>query len=219
MGMRMQELAERSGLPRTTIHHYIREDLLPPGQKTAPNAAQYDETHLERLRLITRLRGEQFGELSIAEVREVLDGLSRGLGLRAAVELVDRGMQASPPDEGVWCSVPALAKAAGVAETFVRELVEAKILGDDSSDAFGPGDLIVTRACDELCSDGGLAPDELAPLAELFREVGNYAATLLEVKAFRSGGVSEAAVEDAPEGARRELSGFSEALLWRAFER
>lgn len=215
----MQELSERSGLPRTTIHHYIREDLLPPARKTAPNAAEYDETHLERLRLITRLRGEEFGELSIAEVREVLDGLSRGLGLRAAVELVDRGMQASLPDEGAWGSVPALAKAAGVAETFVRELVEAKILEDDGTDAFGPGDLIVTRACDELCSDGGLSPDELAPLAELFREVGNYAATLLEVKAFRSGGVSEAAVEDAPEGAQRELSGFSEALLWRAFER
>lgn len=215
----MQELSDRSGLPRTTIHHYIREDLLPPAQKTAPNAAEYEEEHLERLHLITRLRGEEFGELSIPEVREVLAALSRGLDLRAAVELVHRGMQASPPDEGTWASVPAFAEAAGVAEAFVRELVEAGILADDSSDAFGPGDLIVTRACAEVCSDGGLVPDELAPLAELFREVGNYAATLLEVKSFRSGGVPADVAGDAPERARSDLSGFSEALLWRAFER
>lgn len=50
-----------------TLH---REDLLPPGELTSPNQAQYDEAHLRRLKLIRAL--VDVGDLSIAATRDVL---------------------------------------------------------------------------------------------------------------------------------------------------
>ena len=79
----MRGLSEASGLPRTTIHHYIREGLLPPAIKSARNAAMYGPQHLERLRLISQLRGGPGGELSIPQIRTALahsDGLSAEVG-------------------------------------------------------------------------------------------------------------------------------------------
>jgi DNA-binding transcriptional MerR regulator len=68
--MRVGELSRRSGVPVPTIKYYVREGLLPPGELTSPNQAQYDEGHVRRLRLIRAL-GE-VGDLSIAETRDVL---------------------------------------------------------------------------------------------------------------------------------------------------
>lgn len=68
--MRISELSRRSGVATTTIKFYLREGLLPPGQLTAATRAEYDETHLSRLRLIRALYGP--GGLSLAAIRDVL---------------------------------------------------------------------------------------------------------------------------------------------------
>jgi DNA-binding transcriptional MerR regulator len=68
--MRIAELKRRSGVPVPTIKYYIREGLLPPGELTSPNQAQYDEAHLRRLKLIRAL--VDVGDLSIAATRDVL---------------------------------------------------------------------------------------------------------------------------------------------------
>lgn len=69
--MRMAELAARSGVPRETIHFYLREGLLPRPRKAGRTVAYYDEGHLERLRLVRRLREEKY--LPIAVIRRLLD--------------------------------------------------------------------------------------------------------------------------------------------------
>ncbi|GAC1364737.1 MAG: MerR family transcriptional regulator [Actinomycetota bacterium] len=68
--MKVSELSEASGLPVATIKYYLRENLLPPGVRTATNQAVYDEGHLHRLRLIVALL--KVGELSVNTVRDVL---------------------------------------------------------------------------------------------------------------------------------------------------
>jgi DNA-binding transcriptional MerR regulator len=68
--MRIAELSRRSGIPVPTIKYYVREGLLPPGELTSPNQAQYDETHVRRLKLIRAL--VDVGDLSIAATRDVL---------------------------------------------------------------------------------------------------------------------------------------------------
>jgi DNA-binding transcriptional MerR regulator len=52
----MAELSRRSGVPTGTIKYYLREGLLPPGEPTAPNQAEYGQQHLDRLDLIRALR-------------------------------------------------------------------------------------------------------------------------------------------------------------------
>src|SRR5690348_7553402 len=70
-GMRMAELSARSGVPRETIHFYLREGLLPRPRKGGRTVAYYGEEHLERLRTIRRLREEKY--LPLAVIRRILD--------------------------------------------------------------------------------------------------------------------------------------------------
>lgn len=68
--MRVAELSRRSGVPVPTIKYYLREGLLPSGERTSPNQAQYGDDHLRRLRLIRAM--VDVGGLSIGQVRDVL---------------------------------------------------------------------------------------------------------------------------------------------------
>jgi DNA-binding transcriptional MerR regulator len=78
--VRIAELSTRSGVSVPTIKYYVRERLLPAGTLTSPNQAQYDESHLHRLRLIRAL--VEVGKLSIAETHEVLASIDApGLSL------------------------------------------------------------------------------------------------------------------------------------------
>lgn len=68
--MRMAELSAQSGVPRETIHFYLREGLLPRPVKGGRTVAFYGPEHLERLLLIRRLREEKY--LPIAVIRRLL---------------------------------------------------------------------------------------------------------------------------------------------------
>ena len=74
--MRMAELSRESGLPVATIKFYLREGLLPPGERTRPNQARYSADHVRRLRLVRALI--DIGGLSVAQTRAVLDALDEG---------------------------------------------------------------------------------------------------------------------------------------------
>ncbi len=54
--MKIKELVEKSGLPRSTIQYYLREGLLHPPVKTGKTMAHYDESHLYRLKQIKNLK-------------------------------------------------------------------------------------------------------------------------------------------------------------------
>ena len=68
--MRINELAEQSGVPAATIKYYVREGLLPGGDRTGYNQVSYRESHLHRLRLLRALTG--LGRLPIATTRAVI---------------------------------------------------------------------------------------------------------------------------------------------------
>lgn len=91
--MRIAELSRTSGVPVPSIKYYLRAGLLPPGERTAPNQADYTEKHLHRLKLIRALI--EVGGLSIAAVGELLASLdARGTNLN---EAVGAAMQATLP--------------------------------------------------------------------------------------------------------------------------
>jgi DNA-binding transcriptional MerR regulator len=68
--VRISELSAASGVPLPTVKYYLREGLLPAGERTARNQADYGPEHLARLRLIRAL--VDVGGLSIADTRAVL---------------------------------------------------------------------------------------------------------------------------------------------------
>ncbi len=74
--MRMAELSAESGVPVATVKYYLREGLLPPGERTSPNQARYSAAHVQRLRLIKALT--EVGGLSLASVGTVLSAIDGG---------------------------------------------------------------------------------------------------------------------------------------------
>ncbi|MCP4750376.1 MAG: MerR family transcriptional regulator [Proteobacteria bacterium] len=86
--MRINELEKRSGVPRSTIHFYLREELLHPPIKTGRTMAYYDESHLERLRDIRKMKRDM--RMPITFIKQQLDG--RGGRKRSASD--------SSPEEG-----------------------------------------------------------------------------------------------------------------------
>jgi DNA-binding transcriptional MerR regulator len=74
--MKISELSRTSGEPIPTIKYYIREGLLPAGQPTAQNQADYGKEHLERLALIRTLRDEL--DMGVEKIGEVLRAAENG---------------------------------------------------------------------------------------------------------------------------------------------
>jgi DNA-binding transcriptional MerR regulator len=66
----ISELSARSRLPVPTVKYYLREGLLPGGRATSATRATYDESHLQRLRLIRAL--VEVAGLRLDQVRQVL---------------------------------------------------------------------------------------------------------------------------------------------------
>ncbi|GAB3839445.1 MerR family transcriptional regulator [Kribbella italica] len=68
--MRINELAEQSGVAPATIKYYVREGLLPGGERAGYNQVSYDASHLHRIRLLRAMIG--MGGLPIALVKQVV---------------------------------------------------------------------------------------------------------------------------------------------------
>ena len=76
--MRISELSRHSGISISSIKFYIRECLLPAGERSQRNQAQYGEDHLRRLDLIKALR--EVAGLPLDTVRAVLEQADRPFG-------------------------------------------------------------------------------------------------------------------------------------------
>ncbi|MBW1818063.1 MAG: MerR family transcriptional regulator, partial [Deltaproteobacteria bacterium] len=63
--MKISELAKRTGVPKETIHYYVREGVLPKPRKKGRNVADYDEEHVEQIRIIKALQDSYFLPLSV----------------------------------------------------------------------------------------------------------------------------------------------------------
>lgn len=68
--MRISELVKKTGVPKETIHFYIREGLLRKPRKSGSNAADYTGAYVDRILLIKELRDSFY--LPIPEIKKIL---------------------------------------------------------------------------------------------------------------------------------------------------
>jgi len=71
--MRLSELARASGVSIPSIKFYLRGGLLPAGEALSKTQADYNQAHIDRLRLIRALR--EVGQLPIATIASILAAL------------------------------------------------------------------------------------------------------------------------------------------------
>lgn len=83
--MKISELSQQTGASVATIKYYLREGLLPAGERSAPNQATYDETHVRRIHMIRALT--DVGGLSVADAKRVTNAIDGELPLTRAFEI------------------------------------------------------------------------------------------------------------------------------------
>jgi len=173
--MRLADLSEQSGVAPATIKYYLREGLLPPGRLTSATQADYDDSHLRRLRLVRALI--HVGGLSVATAREVLghvddESLGRTIRLGAALWAIPRTIPTDESDD----------PATVTARAEVDRLLER--LGWTGAREIGPLSPVyreLVTAVAALTRLGYQAgADELAPYAEQMRQVAALDLDLME---------------------------------------
>ncbi|MDF2991275.1 MAG: putative transcriptional regulator [Microbacterium sp.] len=71
--MRISELSAQSGVPVATIKYYLREKLLPEGERSSPTQASYGAAHAQRLGVIRALVDAGVGIAGVRKVVGVLE--------------------------------------------------------------------------------------------------------------------------------------------------
>jgi DNA-binding transcriptional MerR regulator len=73
--MKISELVKRTGVPKETIHFYIREGLLRKPRKSGVNTADYNENYVEQIQLIKDLRDHHY--LPIPEIKKIIKNFKK----------------------------------------------------------------------------------------------------------------------------------------------
>ncbi|MFQ5511434.1 MAG: MerR family transcriptional regulator [Candidatus Krumholzibacteriia bacterium] len=131
-------LEKVTGVPRRTIHYYVKEQLLPPPKGRGPSA-HYTEDHRLRLRFITLMK--ESTHLRLEGIREAIESLS-GAELAAEVlrmELWSGGPVAEePPTTGHPITDP---EAPDVRQSLINEMaLTARKYRDHGPDKPATGD-------------------------------------------------------------------------------
>lgn len=134
-GLRMKELSQATGLPKSTLLFYVDQGLLPQPVKTSPNMAFYAPECVERVALIRQLQENQ--HLPLAKIKTVLEARDRGEDL-APLLMVNKVIFGDQ-DETLM-SLDEFCTQSGLSPEIVTELEKAQLLlplsdqGYDSQD-------------------------------------------------------------------------------------
>jgi DNA-binding transcriptional MerR regulator len=122
-GLRMKELAQATGLPKSAILHYVAQGLLPEPVRTGPNMAYYDPACIERIRFIKTLQNRY--AFPLGKIKTILAGKDRGEETLPLIELAETifgRADGTPFDEAAFC------QAAGLSAEEVADLIEKGVL-------------------------------------------------------------------------------------------
>ena len=150
----MKELVNKTGVPKSTILHYLNQGLLPEPQKTSPNMAYYDPACVGRIQYIQHLQRRH--RLSLSEIKQMLTQKGPNLDFSIFNELdtiIFGQMQDTRLiDTAEFCA------ATGLNREQLGDLLDAKMLlplQDDLFDAqdIGMGKMYATVAAYGLGSE------------------------------------------------------------------
>ena len=136
-GLRMKELVEKTGVPKSTILHYLNQGLLPEPQKTSPNMAYYDPACIDRIQYIQHLQRRH--RLSWSEIKQMLAQKGKNLDFSVFNELdtiiFGRIQDTRLLNASDFCAIT------GLSRKQLKDLLEAKLLLPLQEDRFDPQDI------------------------------------------------------------------------------
>jgi DNA-binding transcriptional MerR regulator len=178
--LRMRDVCARTGLARSTIHHYIREGLLPKPPKAGRNTAFYDEGFVQRARLVKALQAKT--HMPLAAIRDTLDGMPKG-----AVDAIDperfAGVTQRIANELRFASEQELARAelleaTGFKPTELDGLATARLVEPSPRGTYSPLDARIALAIARIRGAGATIERGFAGSAQI---IGTYQRHLTEI--------------------------------------
>lgn len=111
--MRVSELSAQSGVPVPTIKYYVREGLLPAGERVAGRLSEYDDSHVRRLRLLRALR--EVGGVPVPQLLEVVAVVDSAASLQTVLGTAADALAGDPgeTDEESRAQADAVVEQAG----------------------------------------------------------------------------------------------------------
>lgn len=184
----MRDVSARTGLARSTIHHYIREGLLPRPRKTGRNTAIYDEDFVKRAQLIKALQRK--AHMPLAVIKETLDGMpedavdaidpDRFTGITRAVAEGLRLASEQPMGEDDLVAASGLS-AAELAALRRAKLIEAT--GADGNRRYSPLDVRITLAMAKIREAGATLERGFAGSPQIIKAYRHHLTELARVEA------------------------------------
>ena len=123
-GLKMNELAAATGVPKSTILFYLGQGLLPQPRKTSPNMAYYEPSSVERIRLIQQMQERH--RLTLSEIKQCLDDENRGSEFGVYLELNEEVFGPGGPRR--LLDAKAFCRETGLSASQLEELQQARLL-------------------------------------------------------------------------------------------
>jgi len=162
--LKMKQLADATGVAKSTILLYVKKGLLPQPVKTSPNMAYYDPACIERIAFIKKVQASH--RLPLAAIKGLVRELDKGQDIAPLLELQSMlfGAAGKILDRKKFC------KATGLSDFQVSALCRLRLLVPLGQDGFDDQDLAVARLLKE-CLDLGVAPEDLGFYPEFARQI------------------------------------------------
>jgi len=136
--MKMKDLVDLSGVPKSTIIHYVNEGLLPEPVRTGPNMAYYAPSCVERISFIKQAQAKH--RLPLAAIKGILRARDKGLEVTPLIELHEYVF--GGPD-GRRLNKKAFCRATGLSENQVDEYIRHRLLIPMENGFFDQEDVII----------------------------------------------------------------------------
>jgi DNA-binding transcriptional MerR regulator len=176
--LKIRELVKHTGISKETIHYYIREGLLPKPHKQGRNIAEYDESYIERIRLIKELQDHYFFPLGV--IKNILKNQRKSPELQSFLNL--RKEYFRPVDQFLPNEISGeepFRNETGLGRKWLEKMEEWKIINPEvrdglkvySQDDVALGKLVVKMDNIGLGPKDGFDPEALKHYLDKFQEI------------------------------------------------
>ncbi len=177
--MKISQLVKRTGVPKETIHFYIREGLLRKPRKSGVNSAEYNERYVDQIQLIKDLRDNYY--LPIPEIKKIVkDFRKQSPSDQAISQFHSRFFR--PADRLFAHEVngrDAFCQATGLGKKWLTKAEEWDVITPDVSEnkepVYSPDDVAIGKLMVDMDRLGfgpkdGFDPEDLRFIAEFVRK-------------------------------------------------
>lgn len=162
--LKMKDLSEATGVPKSTILLYVKQGLLPAPVKTSPNMAYYDPVCIEKIGFIKKIQASR--RLPLAAIKGLIKEMDKGRDVTPLLELQTTlfGGCSEKMDINAFC------KAANLSNETVKRFCDLELIIPLEKDVFDSHDLdLACRLAKSL--DAGINPADLSFYPKIAKKI------------------------------------------------